>query len=355
MEETLELKQKQEIAPKMSKKRIAWIDFAKFIGILLVIIGHRVGIRELNMVIFSFHVPVFFILSGITFSFSTDAKSFGKKTLKRFCRLMIPYFIAIIAVYIVVIIRTPSQASSLKFWTYQFYRLIGYSSANFLSTHALWFLLALFVSSTIFDLLHLACKDNDWFLGILSGILALIGVILGKLEYVMPLSLDVSIAVVIFLFIGYKLKNFDFGKKPLVRNIVLLIVWVATMAIMWHSTANGAYMAIGNRRYTLFPICYICAFAGSMLFLQVIYWIEKYLPKVMTQPFSFLGQYTLYMVCIHGFDQFTFKYWFKVSENTHINNLIYFAVGTAMFFVVLGADLIIHYLMKQKRANVKEA
>lgn len=335
------------------KKRIAWIDFAKFIGVMLVIIGHRAGVKLLNMFIFSFHVPVFFALSGMTFSFSKDWKSFGKKTLKRFIRILIPYLVTLTIVFIVVLIRDNSQLTSAKWWTNQTYRYIGYVSANYLNVHALWFLFALFTGGTLFDLFHLLCK-NDGLLGIICGLFSLVGVIAGKFEFLMPLSLDVSMAILIFLFLGYKLKNFDFSKRPLLRNIILLIVWGATMVIMWFSATGGTYMAISNRRYTLFPLCYICAVAGSLLFLQVIFWIEKYLPKVMTKPISFLGRYTLYIVCIHGFGQFCFKYWFNISENVHINNLVYFGVGTAMFIVVLAADLLIHKLMKQRKEKLNQ-
>lgn len=50
-------------------KRIEWIDVAKAICILLMIAGHTypVGSKVRN-IIFSFHMPLFFILSGYNFS-----------------------------------------------------------------------------------------------------------------------------------------------------------------------------------------------------------------------------------------------------------------------------------------------
>lgn len=49
------------------RQRIDWIDFAKGITILLVIIGHNVS-GPLRGAIFSFHMPLFFILSCVTYS-----------------------------------------------------------------------------------------------------------------------------------------------------------------------------------------------------------------------------------------------------------------------------------------------
>ena len=64
------------------KGRIAWIDVAKGIGILLVCLGHLLGglengglvsvnnlgaFRTTYFIIYSFHMPLFFFLSGLTF------------------------------------------------------------------------------------------------------------------------------------------------------------------------------------------------------------------------------------------------------------------------------------------------
>ena len=49
-------------------KRIEWIDAAKVVGILLMILGHckYVGaVPYLCMAIYSFHMPLFFIISGM--------------------------------------------------------------------------------------------------------------------------------------------------------------------------------------------------------------------------------------------------------------------------------------------------
>jgi hypothetical protein len=52
----------------MRSKRLDWIDIAKGIAIILVIVGHTVpNPSPLRHAIFSFHMPVFFILAGYTF------------------------------------------------------------------------------------------------------------------------------------------------------------------------------------------------------------------------------------------------------------------------------------------------
>lgn len=54
-------------------ERINYIDIAKGIGILLVVLGH--GYSNINPVycwINSFHMPLFFILTGVLFSIKSE-------------------------------------------------------------------------------------------------------------------------------------------------------------------------------------------------------------------------------------------------------------------------------------------
>ncbi len=61
----------------MSKTRINWIDCAKGIAILLVIAGHTIEQPVIRGVIFSFHMPLFFILSCMTYRFATSGSELG--------------------------------------------------------------------------------------------------------------------------------------------------------------------------------------------------------------------------------------------------------------------------------------
>ena len=47
----------------LQNKRLDWIDWMKTIGIYLVILGHFQSVLE--KFIYIFHVPLFFIISGI--------------------------------------------------------------------------------------------------------------------------------------------------------------------------------------------------------------------------------------------------------------------------------------------------
>ena len=69
--------------------RIEWVDYAKGITILLVIVGHTCG-GVLRGAIYSFHMPLFFILSCFTYKYSKSWIEVRAKAKKSFKHLIIP-------------------------------------------------------------------------------------------------------------------------------------------------------------------------------------------------------------------------------------------------------------------------
>src|ERR1044071_3831642 len=82
-------------------KRIGYLDIARGIGILLVVLGHNdfeVISVFARQVIYSFHIPLFFFLSGYFINTSLPFFDFFKK---RFNSLLKPYFFTIFLIYFV--------------------------------------------------------------------------------------------------------------------------------------------------------------------------------------------------------------------------------------------------------------
>ena len=56
---------------KEESKRIYWIDAAKIITMFMIVLGHTIAysnqLQGLNKYINSFHVVMFFVISGLTF------------------------------------------------------------------------------------------------------------------------------------------------------------------------------------------------------------------------------------------------------------------------------------------------
>lgn len=49
--------------------RLSYLDIAKGLGMFFIVFGHVMKSGMIRQVVFSFHVPLFFILSGLTFSY----------------------------------------------------------------------------------------------------------------------------------------------------------------------------------------------------------------------------------------------------------------------------------------------
>ncbi len=77
----------------MVKQRIAWIDTSKALGVILVIYGHiSLCPNALNVWLCSFHMPLFFFLSGVTINIE-KLSNFKMFFINKFKTLIIPYFI----------------------------------------------------------------------------------------------------------------------------------------------------------------------------------------------------------------------------------------------------------------------
>src|SRR5579859_1896157 len=81
----------------MQTKRIHWIDICRGIGIILVLYGHLFVSDKNNYLIFAFHMPLFFFISGLVFK--PSALPLKQITVKYFRQLLVPYYIFAILTY----------------------------------------------------------------------------------------------------------------------------------------------------------------------------------------------------------------------------------------------------------------
>ena len=151
---------------KNDKQYYSSIDAARAIGIFLVVLGHAFpdaslqgGIqnnawRAVFNIIYNFHMPLFIFLSGfVSGKFSTDTYDCWNRTLKKFKRLMVPYFCwGILYIPFRILL---SQYASAEFNIARIWRiLIGENPYS-----GLWFLYALFAISFIY--IWLIKSDRD--------------------------------------------------------------------------------------------------------------------------------------------------------------------------------------------------
>ena len=81
--------------------RLTYMDIAKGIGILCVIAGHM-GNSIINKFVFSFHMPLFFLISGYFISSRNSSRTI---LIKRFKQLLPPYVFTCFAVIFISTIK----------------------------------------------------------------------------------------------------------------------------------------------------------------------------------------------------------------------------------------------------------
>lgn len=150
-----------------NKKHIPWLDVAKGLGITLVVIGHCLFPKHL--LIDSFHMPLFFILAGMTFS--TKAV-FGDFIKKKIVRIVLPF----------------------AFW-------VSLSFLCSLENDPLWFLYTLFFALILF---YPLCKYiKGMWLGVVMLTLSLM--LWGNVSFIGELNESVIriLSAMIYVYVGF--------------------------------------------------------------------------------------------------------------------------------------------------------
>ncbi len=253
----------------MSKKRVEWVDISKGIGILLVIIGHCVYLGHFaHNWIFSFHMQLFFILSGLFLSQDSVVNCFKKK-----CKqLIIPYIVFCIIGLAVSLIIPQWRGFSLK----DIARDIYWGYPNAFNVSSVWFLVCLFVTVFIFNIILIIQKKKSVLGWMLFTAIVCFGFLFGRFPGVlasfpagrMPLDSDCACVALLFLALGYFFRNkiFLLGKDlseksigiPFICAIVSLAVTV--LIVLLNGTVNLHGITYHNE------ILYICGSLSGFFF-----------------------------------------------------------------------------------------
>ena len=77
-------------------KRLQYVDIARGIAMICIILGH-LGNPSINRVVFTFHVPIFFFITGY---FTNNKRRFPEFAKNKLRTLIVPYIIACLAIII---------------------------------------------------------------------------------------------------------------------------------------------------------------------------------------------------------------------------------------------------------------
>ncbi|MDD3317209.1 MAG: acyltransferase family protein [Methanosarcina sp.] len=137
--------------------RIHWIDALKGMGIMLVVFAHHSLPIALDTYIFSFHMPLFFFISGFLFDFGKYMESASIFIKSRFRSLIVPYFgFALLTCLFYFLLDTAFQPGVTNIKFFEADALYGICSILYalgpliFYNPPLWFLTCLFVIELLF-------------------------------------------------------------------------------------------------------------------------------------------------------------------------------------------------------------
>lgn len=274
-------------------KRLTYIDTAKGIGILLVILGHTYNAPAvLHTIIYAFHMPLFFIISGITYNKEKYSDysliAFLSKKAKLY---LVPYMgfsaINLFLVYLwnLVFNHSTLQAKEIK----NYINGIFFCHADIQhmpNCTPIWFLLCLFWASIFFYLIHKLASKYAIFIAIFSS---LIGYVLTYFNIELPWCLTIVFMAFFFMQIGFSMKTFIINHNFKYSDFIFLLLGLPCALI------NGS-VSIGNVYNNL--ILYLLA-AIFISFFTIF--ICKAIPPQIGICLSWLGKNTIPIV---GFNYF---------------------------------------------------
>lgn len=280
----------------MDKIRIKWIDILKGIGIVLVVVGHANFIFAnattamfIQKYIYSFHMPLFFFLSGYLFV-KEKYPSFKKLIHAKVKTLLVPYFLfSILSLIVYVIYGLTHKYKLIEFKTMVIQIL--YLTNKVVWNEVLWFLVCLFVVEAMFYSLP---KTKAKFTLVFC---AIVGCALSFTTdyFILPWGVGVAFTAIVFYGIGNLIKNTKIENKITSPNIVIFIICFTTNAVIGGVLNTIVYMS--DTRYGNFIYFYIAAITGIVAYIQISQFFSKY--NLITKALEYLGKNSIVIVGTH--------------------------------------------------------
>ena len=315
------------------------IDILRGLAILLVVFGHITRTMWLNSYIWSFHIPVFFLLSGYLYDPNKFAM-FGAFVKRKFKGLIIPYLIFGGLTYLYwLLAESRFRGSDLNAWEQLLGIFYGSRYEHFLDFNGpLWFIPCLFTMSIIYYFID-RIRVN-WLKCIVVATFFSLGTCSRDYCPWLPFGICAASIGIVFYAIGNVIRNFSDAvlKTKKIINIInshyilCILVIIALIALqVWltpYSKANLARLETGN------PIIYL----GMACLGIFIYWLISVLIGK-SKLLEWLGINSLVIFALHGPVYraliFVASFITKNDQMTIRQNMMYVLIITVITIIVI--------------------
>jgi fucose 4-O-acetylase-like acetyltransferase len=278
------------------KKRIAFFDIAKGIGIICVILGHLgFGSRIFS----TFHMPLFFLISGYFYKYSKN-KDFISKKAKQ---LLIPYLFTGICIIILDFAKKFAEhliSGTKIILDYDILTLLygsGYKTIEIFGINigaigAIWFLLALFEALVIINI-----TNNIKFQPIIIVAIATVGYYSAKYIW-LPFSIQAGMLASLFVYIGMLVKKLNLSEKMNEKHINTILTLIA-FSIWGLGIIFNVKISMVQNVLSHGIISIIVAICGTYSVIQISKLIENIHIFKTDKLLKIIGENTLIILCFH--------------------------------------------------------
>lgn len=313
------------------KNRIIWLDYAKGIGIVLVVFGHIIdGIVQSNLYIeyntllqnvldfiYSFHMQFFFILSGYVYCFVYRTDCGKKKILERILNLLLIYIEFSFALWVFKRIFSHNVLYSVS--------VKDLLMIPFCPISAYWYLYVLI----IFYVLGMIKLNNRTF-----NILLLCSIFTSIFIKSMNGQISIGILYEILFYFSYFLFGIfacDRGKN---RDFFQYVFLGVTLKIVAYMVKQFFFSADIRYFYD-----YVNAIGISLIIISLCMLFEK--KQIYLGILQLVGRESMY---IYVFHIYVVAFWKSVVGKMEINLIIYVILGT---FLGLAFPMLYYFIEKK--------
>ncbi|APO94314.1 polysaccharide biosynthesis protein GumF [Xanthomonas vesicatoria] len=273
------------------------IDAAKALAIVLVVLGHASGMPPAyKLFAYSFHVPLFFVLSGWV------GERFGRRglnvsTVQKLARtLLVPYLAFFLVAYglwlLTAVLNHAFQQAGARAWWDPLPGVLWANGARLYVLPALWFLPALFVTTLTYIALRARLSTTAVAVLSLPVVLAWAGWF-PSLQLRLPLALDVLPIALFFIAMGGWLSRFADTLRAFGAWVWAVALPLIAMAWWLLAGVNGQ-VDVNNLLFGQSAALFLLvSLLGTAMTLCVAYFVRHW------QWVQWIGTNTLLILCTH--------------------------------------------------------
>jgi fucose 4-O-acetylase-like acetyltransferase len=319
------------------KKRNRAVDIARGIAMISIVMGHM-GEEKVNRIVYTYHLPVFFLISGWFFNEKSSLKEFLQK---KFKGLIIPYLAICLGLCLAAFVYGLIHGGDIR--TLVFHTLLAslYGAGDayqepfvIYSIGAVWFLLATFWAELFLKLISLCKKEIQPVL--VFGIFFL-SLYTREHLFWLPLSIQAAGPALIYMYTAWTMRKlWPSLHKIWKKEYTVLITLTAITMEAWFIVHFKGFWLVHNEMGNGF-IDMVCSFAGVYLLLLFSKLLDHWEP--IAKLTAWIGQHSLLFLGVHIIE-LTWLSWNQLFIPMNI------LPGTkAFFFLCTAAKLVLILLV----------